>query len=151
MKRFHFSADSLLQWRTQAAEREDARLQALFAEAQRLKDSIAQLVRARTEAASALYASASLTGGDLANLEAFRRQTIAREHALATQQADCASRIEAQRKLCVEAHRQQQLLERLKERRLTEWQYEANKELEEIASESFLSKFNRERRTASHA
>lgn len=144
MKRFHFNAESLLHWRVQGAEREDLLLQNLFAEAERLKLMREGLVRARDDASNTLHASASVTSAELMMLEAFRRQTMERERAIAVQEADCARRIVAQRQRCVEAHREQQLLERLKQRRLTEWKYEAAKELEELASESFLSKWNRE-------
>jgi hypothetical protein len=50
-----------------------------------------------------------------------------------------------QRKKYSEAKRRVRLLEELRDRRLQEWKYEEAAVLEELASESFLANWNRER------
>jgi len=60
---------------------------------------------------------------------------------------DCAKRTRDQQQRCLLARRDEQLLLKLKERRLHEWQYEMQKELDENASEAFLAKWNREERS----
>ena len=44
----------------------------------------------------------------------------------------------------LEARRRCRLLERLKERRLAEWTTARDRELDELASESYLAKWNRQ-------
>ena len=44
----------------------------------------------------------------------------------------------------LEARRRCRLLERLKERRLADWTAERNRQLEEVASESFLARWRRD-------
>ena len=43
----------------------------------------------------------------------------------------------------LEARRRCSLLERLKERRLAEWTHERDRELDEIAAESYLARWSR--------
>jgi hypothetical protein len=43
----------------------------------------------------------------------------------------------------LEARRRCRLLERLRERRWTEWQLARDRELEELASDSYLAQWNR--------
>jgi hypothetical protein len=45
----------------------------------------------------------------------------------------------------LEARRRCRLLERLKEHRLTEWTAERDREVEEIAAESYLARWSRRR------
>ncbi len=57
----------------------------------------------------------------------------------------CQRELVAQRKNYNEAKRRARLLEELKKRKLEEWTYEQSRLLEELASESFLANWNRER------
>ena len=51
-----------------------------------------------------------------------------------------------QKKRYNEAKQRLQLLEELRERKLAEWRYQQGQELETLATESYLSNWNRERR-----
>jgi hypothetical protein len=57
----------------------------------------------------------------------------------------CGRDLAKQRKKYSEAKRRVRLLEELRDRRLQEWKYEEAAQLEELASESFLANWNRER------
>jgi hypothetical protein len=48
----------------------------------------------------------------------------------------------------LEARRRLRLLERLKDRRMAEWRAARDKELEELASESYLAKWQRRRKSS---
>jgi hypothetical protein len=50
----------------------------------------------------------------------------------------------AQQKQMLEARRRCRLLERLKDRRLTEWKAAEAHELEEVAAESYLARWKKE-------
>jgi hypothetical protein len=147
MKRFQFSGESLLKWRTQTVEREDARLHVLFAEAAKLEKSLKDSIRSREIAAVEIRASATVSADDLRALDAFCRHTQEQEKAIHRKMDDCAKRTRDQQQRCLLARRDEQLLLKLKERRLHEWQYEMQKELDENASEAFLAKWNREERS----
>jgi len=64
---------------------------------------------------------------------------------LAQQLLRCSRELSKQRKKYSEAKRRVRLLEELRDRRLQEWKYEEAAQLEELASESFLANWNRER------
>jgi flagellar biosynthesis chaperone FliJ len=58
----------------------------------------------------------------------------------------CERDLALQKKKYNEAKQRLQLLEQLRERKLTEWRYEQGQALETLAAESYLSNWNRERR-----
>ncbi len=62
---------------------------------------------------------------------------------LALKRLECQKELAAQQAALVEARRRCRLLERLKERRATEWRSAADRELEELASDSYLAQWAR--------
>ena len=52
-----------------------------------------------------------------------------------------AKKLAEQQKIMLEACRRSRLLERLKERRLVEWRGACDREVDELAAESFLAKW----------
>ena len=81
--------------------------------------------------------------GDLAALGNYRLKVKSEESALAKHRVDAAQKLAEQQKLMLEARRRCRLLERLKDRRLAEWTAERDKELDEIAAESYLARWSR--------
>ena len=82
-----------------------------------------------------------LAGGDLAALGRFRLLVQSREKQFSTERAECERELVARKLAMLEARRRCRLLERLKERRLAEWTLTRDRELEEVASESFLARW----------
>ena len=144
MHRFQFRLDSVLGWRAVELELEEGRLEQLFTERRRWDEEALTLEARRRESAQ-LISAKTLDGQQLAALS-HHRHYLERESArLATQRADCQKRIAAQQQRVIEAERKVRLLERLKERRLAEWTLDFNREMEALASETFLSKWAREK------
>ena len=144
MRRFQFRLDSVLGWRAVELELEKGRLEQLFIELRR-RDAEALALEARGRESAQLIAAKILDGQQLAALS-YHRHYLEREAAhIAVQRADCGKRIAAQQQRVVEAERAVRLLERLKERRLAEWTFDFNREMEALASETFLSKWAREK------
>lgn len=144
MQRFHFRLASVLGWRTLQLELEEGKLEALFAERKRREAELTGLGEREREAERVLSLE-SIDGQVLAALDAHRaglRRSAARIQAAC---AECERHILAQRACVTEAQRKVKLLERLKECRLAEWQVQADRELETLASEMFLAKWVRER------
>jgi flagellar export protein FliJ len=139
MKRFQFRLQRVMEWREKQLEIEDARLKRQVA-------GIAGLERARTDIEAAglraeiqLRSSAAVSGQDLAALAGFRQWVSARRREIAARRAEAQKQLEAQQQVMLEARRRCRLLERLKERRLAEWQTEYDRELDALASESYLA------------
>jgi flagellar export protein FliJ len=144
MQRFRFRLASVLSWRALQLEVEETKFRALFAERARIEAEIIQLGENRREADRMLTAD-SVEGQELAALDAHRHALARAVERLRASSADCERRIAQQRAKVVEAERHVRLLERLKERRLAEWQIESDRELETLASEAFLARWVRER------
>lgn len=146
MQRFRFRLASVLGWRILQLEIEEGKLEALFAERRRRQEEIAAVGEQRRNAERVLRAD-SVDGQALAALDAHRHAMVRLGERLRTQAQDCERRIAAQQVKVLEAERRVQLLDRLKERRLEEWRLEADREQETLASETFLAKWVRERKT----
>jgi len=67
---------------------------------------------------------------------------------LAAKRSECARMAAAQQASMLEARPRLRLLERLKERRLAEWTAACDREMEEVASESYLAQWGRPGRPA---
>ncbi|SPE29220.1 conserved hypothetical protein [Candidatus Sulfopaludibacter sp. SbA3] len=80
-----------------------------------------------------------VSGRDLAALGGFRLHVKMQERAIAARRAERQKLLEAQQAAMLEARRRCRLLERLKERRRAEWQAASDREVEEVAAESFLA------------
>ena len=86
-----------------------------------------------------------LAGRDLAALGRFRLLVQSREKQISLQRAGCQRELAVRKTAMLEARRRCRLLERLKERRLAEWTLARDRELEEVASESYLARWARRR------
>src|SRR5208283_313388 len=86
-----------------------------------------------------------LAGRDLSALGRFRLRVQSREKQMVLQRAECQRELAVRKTAMLEARRRCRLLERLKERRLGEWMSAHDRELEEVASESFMARWARRR------
>ena len=143
MKRFVFRLESVLRWRRSLFGQEHNRLRALVAERDAILLRLKELEELRQRAEQALLEAPAVTGSELAALEAYRRRLNLERARKQQELADCEPRIEAQRQRVLEAQRRVRLLERLRERRFSEWEAELNRELEALAAESYLARWKR--------
>lgn len=139
MKRFQFRLQKVMEWREKQLEIEDARLKQHAAGIAGLERTRAEIESAGIKAELQLRSSAAVSGQDLAALAGFRQWVGARKREIAARRAEAQKQLEAQQQVMLEARRRCRLLERLKERRLAEWQKECDRELDALASESYLA------------
>ena len=139
MNAFHFPLEKVLDLRKQQLKLEEAQFR-------RHLRALAEIDRRRAEYEAAGAAAEKqvrgwdpLFGRELHALGVFRLHTKQRELDLARPRSECQKQIAAQQKAMLEARRRVRLLERLKERRLAEWQTSADQEIEQLASESYLA------------
>jgi hypothetical protein len=145
MKAFQFPLEKALDWRRVQLELEEARYKQQAA-------ALAGLDRQRAEVeASGIRAEIEvrewrpIAAGDLTALGSFRQYVKSRESEIARLRFEAAQKLAEQQKVMLEARRRCRLLERLKEHRLTEWTAERDREVEEIAAESYLARWSRRR------
>jgi hypothetical protein len=143
MKRFTFPLETARQWRNRQAEIQEMRLQQLVAEKQNIEDRRVALDE-ELDRERRRIGDGAIDVQRLASLDRYATFVTREQHRLAAARADCERRIEAQRAVLMEARRAFQLIERLKEKALIEWQAAGAKEQEELAAELFLARRARE-------
>jgi flagellar export protein FliJ len=145
MPQFHFSLEKVLRWRSVELTAQEAKLKALVQEQLHLQTQLAEVSAERSKLISSLGSMPDLRGDDLRTLTACGLRLRRTAENLAQQLLRCGRELARQRKSYSEAKRRVRLLEELRDRRLREWKYQQAAELEELASESFLANWNRER------
>jgi flagellar export protein FliJ len=145
MARFEFSLERVLRWRAVELAGEEAKLKQLVQEQLHLQSVLAQVSSERSKLISSLGSMPNLSGDDLRTLTACGLRLRLSAQTLSHKLMNCGRDLAAQRRKYGEAKRRVRLLEELKDRRLQEWKYEEAAMLEELASESFLANWNRER------
>lgn len=143
MKRFQFSLNRVLDWRSTLARIEESKLERLYAELRAIESSEAELASERSRSETAVARAASQTGLELAALDAFRRFAVAEHTRLEQRRAELMKRISEQIRMVASKRRDVRLLEHLKEKRLADWNRELSREIETQAGETFLARWDR--------
>jgi hypothetical protein len=143
MKSFRFPLEKALGWRRLQLELEEARHKQQAAVLAGLDRERAEIEAAGIRAEIEVREWRPIAAGDLTALGNFRLHVKSQESGIARRRFEAAQKLAEQQKAMLEARRRCRLLERLKERRLTEWTAERDHELEEIAAESFMARWSR--------
>jgi flagellar biosynthesis chaperone FliJ len=151
MKRFQFPLETIRRWRLERVGIEELKLRQILAEKHKLATIKAQIQSEIAQTLQQVLGQSSMRPLELESLDSFRLYVRGRVRDLDRQQRQCEDKIVKQRKHVLEARRQFELLERLREKALTEWRAAGNKEQEEMAAELFLAKSIRERNRARSA
>lgn len=154
MKRFSFPLERVRQWRNMQVDVEHSKLRQLFDEMRRLELASERLTAVVAEAEFAIQEAAStkqtVDGQQLADLDDYRLYSKREEQRLAAQREQLQGRIAEQRGRLVEARRNFRLLEKLKQSRLQEWERDYHREMESLASELHLARWNRKQPEPRH-
>jgi len=145
MMPFRFALEKALDWRRMQLELEETQFKQQLAAMAALDRARAKLEAEGIRAEVQVREWRPVAGADLAALGSFRLRTKKMEDELEVRRAECRRKLAEQQAAMLEARRRFRLLERLKERRLEEWQKACDRELEELASESYLAQWNRRR------
>ncbi len=92
----HFPLDRVMDWRRTRARMDEAKLEQLYAEIRGIEARQAELNGERTESEKALLDAPSVTGLQLAELDAFQRFTVAEQGRLERRRVECGQRVAAQ-------------------------------------------------------
>ncbi len=139
MNSFRFKLQRVLQWRQTQLELAELKFKQLAARVAELDRERAALEAAGIRAQVQVRQWNPVAGRDVSALDRFRLHVMAQEQEIARQRSSSQRALEAQESVMLAARRRCRLLERLKERRWEEWQVAGSRELEELASESFLA------------
>ena len=145
MAQFHFSLDKVLRWRALELAAEEARLERLLREQLRLQTLRADLGAEKSRLDRSLDTMPDLRGTDLRAVSAYSLRLKRQAENLVELLAKCDGELSEQKKIYRVAKQRLRLLEELRARKLEEWRREQARELESLATESFLAVWNRDR------
>jgi flagellar export protein FliJ len=141
MNAFRFPLQKVLDWRRSELDLAELKFQQLTAAVAAVDQALAELETAGIRAEILVRDWSPVCGRDLAALGSFRLHVRKKNAELSARRAECAGRLAAGRSAMLEARRRFRLLERLKQRRFEEWRLARDKELEDLASESYLARW----------
>ena len=143
MAQFHFSLEKVLRWRSLELATEEAKLERLIREQLRLQTLRAGLSAEKSKLDRSLDTMPDLRGADLRALTAYGLHLKRESEKLAQLVEKCGLELAQQKKRYRAAQQRYRLLEELKARKFAEWRQEQSRELESLATESFLALWNR--------
>lgn len=130
MKSFRFRLDRVLDWRRTELEMEETRLKQMHAALAALDREKAALETARDDAGRAVVNSRSVYGAELQLLSGYKVAVKRLSARLDQKRRAGEQAAAAQQQKLLEARRRLRLLENLKDRRLAEWKYETERQME---------------------
>ena len=145
MARFEFALEKVLRWRSIELVTEQAQLKRLIQEQLRLQTLTTELGAERSRVDSSLATLADLSGDDLRSVAACRLRLRRQAENLAALSAKAERELAAQLKRYNASKQRVRLLEELRERKLERWRYDQQRQLETLATESYLSTWSRNR------
>jgi hypothetical protein len=133
MKKFHFPLDRVLEWRQTQARLEEATLVRLTSELQTLQLRRTALSRSVVQAQSHLLGLRSASPTEIGAWEHFRVSAKAQTANLDRECRALEAKIAQQTLVALVRRREEELLRRLRARRLETWQRTAEREIERQA------------------
>jgi flagellar export protein FliJ len=147
VKKFHFPLDRLLELRKIQQDAEQVKLDQLLHSLQGLDARREQLRGARQSAEKGVRqevgAQPAVHIPTVEVLGPFRRRIARAVRQLDAERAQLLTRVAQQRKSLLEARQRREVLEKFREKGMSEWRREAAREQESLAAEIFLAKWSR--------
>lgn len=140
MKKFQFRLEAVARWRTAKLESEENRYRALVAQEGELQRQMNDLEEAAARERRSVSENGRITGAQLAYLHEFQMFAAREMMRLTTQKAELAHQIAAQFQTVLQHRQGVQLLGKLRERALAEWNIEFQKEVQLTADESYSAR-----------
>jgi len=142
MKKFAFPLERLRRWRELEREKEEVKLQALFAELENLNQAQAALDR-EMHGAEEFARRATPDLDELKALDNYRRWADCERLRMAQRRAHTERRIEEQRRILTESERKVEVLDQLKAEQGEAWRKELDKEQEQLVAELVVARWGR--------
>ncbi len=143
MRSFHFRLDRVLDWYRNQFEVEQARLGVTMAALDKARQNIARFQAECLTVERDIISRSEIDARDFPALGLFRLRARQTEIELNQQLLLAEKAVRDQLKVVQDAQRRLRLLEKLRDRRKAEHKYLEDKELEDLAAEAFLAKWDR--------
>jgi flagellar export protein FliJ len=143
MKAFHFPLQRVLDWRALQLRTEEEKLSAIQNKLAEVLHRENALLVAELNAEMNLLGQSSVEGSEFRALAAFQLRLRHERISLLASRKHYESLLAEQRKRLLKARKDCKTVENLKERRKTTWTYLNDRELENTAAESYISKWAR--------
>lgn len=146
MSPFRFRLEKVLEWRRLQLERAEAEFRQRASALAQIDRTRAELQDKENRTIGQVREWNPVSGRDLESLGLYRADVRSQQERLANRRCACERDLAESQRNLLEVQRRCRLLERLKERRYAEWHAGLERELQELASESFLARWNRDSR-----
>lgn len=146
MAKFHFRLGRVLEWYRTQCRLEENRLALCLIALNQVQENIARLKAESLAIEREVISGGALSGRDLAALGYYRLRIGLRTAELEADHLRCRREVDQQVSVVQTIQRRLRLVEKLRERRLTEYLQAEDRELEAVAAESYLSKWTAARR-----
>jgi flagellar export protein FliJ len=143
MKAFHFPLQRVLDWRALQLRTQEEKLSVLQGKLAEVLHRENALLVAELNAEMHLLGQASVEGSEFRALAAFQLRLRHERISLQASRNNYENLIAEQRTRLLKARKDCKTVENLKERRKTAWTYLSDRELENTAAESYISKWVR--------
>ena len=143
MKRFRFPLEALLAIRQRKLGKLEAEVGALQRKRMETLESAAALEQRSAEARESIGGQHVMRGADLRLIDASSQAMLEQAHASREQARRLEHELVEGRKAVLQARRDAEMLEKLRERDLEEWRREVDREEEALASELHLARRTR--------
>jgi flagellar export protein FliJ len=143
MKAFHFPLQRVLDWRALQLRTQEEKLSVLQGKLAEVLHRENALLVAELNEEMHLLGQASVEGSEFRALAAFQLRLRHERISLQASRKNYENLIAEQRKRLLKARKDCKTVENLKERRKTAWTYLSDRELENTAAESYISKWVR--------
>lgn len=143
MKRFHFPLERVRRWRDGQAALEEVKLEQLREGLAALGAQKRGIESERARSLQQVLHQPAVEAVDLHNLDAYRVHARDQIRAIENREREAETRLEQQRQRVIQARRDAELLERLKQKALQEWQAASDREQESLAAELYLARRTR--------
>ena len=141
MRAFRFRLEKVLDWYGRQLQMEERRFGMCLAALADADRAIAHLQAERIAVERDLIARTSIPAREFVALGLYRLRAKAQEMELNSQRDQREAEVRAQRLRVQEAQRRVRLVEKLRERRLTEYAYAATRELDNLATDAYFAKW----------
>jgi len=143
VKRFEFGLARVRDFRRQQLQLEEAKLQKLLAERQELEAESARLECESAATRHSLMVTGSAEAQDLVAADRYLRHLATKRKAHTEKMAGWRERTRKQQKAIAEARQRVRMIEKLEEKQFQEWKARVDREQENLSSELYLARWNR--------
>ena len=138
---FHFRLERVLRWRVMELALEEAKLKRHMDHCARLDAALGMVKREIAGLPARLVSLSNIHGSDLNALASYAARLSKEREKIEQRRADAQRELQSQIEIHRKARQRSRLLEELRDRKREEWTTQHHRELEALAQESYLARW----------